>query len=523
MLVGKVPVNESKLVEESKQLNKELKHPELNNSIKEYYLNNSTDELGKELNDVTFLDLYRSIKDNYDIYELIGTKDSVVRETLFKELARILNTNYDYVYNMWTNDGVVDGQPNVIKESKQLKENSKDKKAKGISITRAQARDLYDWFLAGDKNVGVFKFNNKIDTYRVNSSTGTPEPIYNGTAEYVIDIVDFMKEMTPYYIKSKRDGIDTVYRYVNDEIKSNEDEPQDEPQEETLEEALDNSTITEELNTGVLPIVAIDMYSLSDNLNEYDITQEDLDEIAQELAPKYIEDTLKEILPNVSVVTKSVYHPKQYNFEGDELEFDLTVDRQAYETLKENALNNPEFETFLKDNYSTRDGFISAMAYNLDKFKQQPEWKQMVQVIMFNVSDDKIQENNEHYVDEFLERVSMTAGPAIDESKSLTEDNNEEPEFDPSNEVDDDAMNTEFKVGDVVADIVDGDIAIVEALPDKDDGTYTLRFVTGVCRGDAYQYKKGRFTMVKYEDIRKEALEIYNDNMKPEDNPLKKA
>lgn len=283
----------------------------------------------------------------------------------------------------------------------------------------------------------------------------------------------------------------------------------------------ENSTITEELNTGVLPIVAVDMYSLSDSLNEYDISQEDLDEIVQELAPKYIEDTLSEILPNVSVVTKSVYHPRQYNFEGDELEFSLTVDKQAYETLKENALNNPEFTTFLKDNYSSRSGFISSMADNIDEFKEQPEWKQMVQVIMFNIPNDKIQENNDHYVDEFLEKVSMSAETIVDESKSINE-NEEELEFDPSNEVDDEAMNTEFKVGDVVADLVDGDIAIVEALPTTDDGTYTLRFVTGVCKGDAYQYKKGRFTMVTHEDIRKEALEIYNDNMKPEDNPLKK-
>ena len=310
------------------------------------------------------------------------------------------------------------------------------------------------------------------------------------------------------------DSIDYARQIDSDEYKKA-------TESKCITEALDGSTITEELNTGVLPIVAVDMYSLSDSLNEYDISQEDLDEIVQELAPKYIEDTLREILPNVSVVTKSVYHPKQYNFEGDELEFSLTVDKQAYETLKENALNNPEFATFLKDNYSSRSGFISSMADNIDEFKKQPEWKQMVQVIMFNIPDDKIQENNDHYVDEFLEKVSMSAETIVDESKSINE-NEEELEFDPSSEVDEEAMNTEFKVGDVVADIVDGDIAVVEALPTTDDGTYTLRFVTGVCKGDAYKYKKGRFTMVTREDIRKEALEIYNDNMKPEDNPLKK-
>lgn len=101
--------------------------------------------------------------------------------------------------------------------------------------------------------------------------------------------------------------------------------------------------------------------------------------------------------------------------------------------------------------------------------------------------------------------------------------------FDERNELSEEGLATDFKVGDVVTDIVDNDTAVIEAGPDTYDSTeeshrgkYLLRFVDGVCKGDAYWYTKGRFELVKDEELIKDALEIYNNNMKPEDNPLKK-
>ena len=183
-----------------------------------------------------------------------------------------------------------------------------------------------------------------------------------------------------------------------------------------------NDILSVELNTGVLPIVDVDMYSLSEELNNYNVTQEQLDEIAMELAPEYIENTLSEILSNVSVIAKSVYHPSQYNYSGDELEFTLNVSRSSFEHLKEESLNTDEFDQFLKNNYSTRSGFISYMADSIDDFERQDEWKQVVQIIMYNVPQDTIQNNNDNYTERFLERVSMDyASEEIEESKSLEE------------------------------------------------------------------------------------------------------
>ena len=74
-------------------------------TIKEFYLNEyPTDELGVELNDnITFAGLVTELFGGHDVYEYIGVHDSLVRERLFSELAKQLNTSYDYVYNLWLN------------------------------------------------------------------------------------------------------------------------------------------------------------------------------------------------------------------------------------------------------------------------------------------------------------------------------------------------------------------------------------------------------------------------------------
>jgi hypothetical protein len=73
--------------------------------IKEFYLENyPTDELGVEINEnATFIGLYHDLLIGGDPYEYIGVGDSVIRERLFEKLANIIDTSYDYVYNLWLN------------------------------------------------------------------------------------------------------------------------------------------------------------------------------------------------------------------------------------------------------------------------------------------------------------------------------------------------------------------------------------------------------------------------------------
>lgn len=74
-------------------------------NIKEFYMNEyPTDELGVELDSkATFAGLVTQLFGDMDVYDYIGVYDSLVRERLFEELAKQLDTSYDYVYNLWLN------------------------------------------------------------------------------------------------------------------------------------------------------------------------------------------------------------------------------------------------------------------------------------------------------------------------------------------------------------------------------------------------------------------------------------
>jgi hypothetical protein len=74
-------------------------------NIKNYYCETfPTDELGSEINEnATFIGLYHDLLIGGDPYEYIGVDDSIVRERLFEKLANIIDTSYDYVYNLWLN------------------------------------------------------------------------------------------------------------------------------------------------------------------------------------------------------------------------------------------------------------------------------------------------------------------------------------------------------------------------------------------------------------------------------------
>jgi hypothetical protein len=67
--------------------------------IRDWYTKNyPTDELGKEINDITFEDLWNAT--NFDnIYDVIGVGDSLIRERLFEHLSEIYGVSYNYVYD----------------------------------------------------------------------------------------------------------------------------------------------------------------------------------------------------------------------------------------------------------------------------------------------------------------------------------------------------------------------------------------------------------------------------------------
>ena len=72
--------------------------------LRNWYMENfPTDELGNDINpDATFQDLLDALEFWWDVYEIIGVGDSVIRERLFAGLAEITGVNYDCIYEKWT-------------------------------------------------------------------------------------------------------------------------------------------------------------------------------------------------------------------------------------------------------------------------------------------------------------------------------------------------------------------------------------------------------------------------------------
>ena len=72
--------------------------------IKEFYLEKyPTDVLGTELkDDINFFELYNLLVNGGDVYKFFGVYDSLVRERVFTELANLLEKEYTYVYNLWS-------------------------------------------------------------------------------------------------------------------------------------------------------------------------------------------------------------------------------------------------------------------------------------------------------------------------------------------------------------------------------------------------------------------------------------
>lgn len=61
-----------------------------------------TDSLGNEIRDgFTFADAFRTLENKACIYDAMGVHDSVIRERVFDELAKLHGVEYGVIYDMW--------------------------------------------------------------------------------------------------------------------------------------------------------------------------------------------------------------------------------------------------------------------------------------------------------------------------------------------------------------------------------------------------------------------------------------
>lgn len=60
-----------------------------------------SDELGFELNSITFADVAHAMNKGWDVYSVLGVCDSSIREMVFEGLSDRLGVDYNTVYNKW--------------------------------------------------------------------------------------------------------------------------------------------------------------------------------------------------------------------------------------------------------------------------------------------------------------------------------------------------------------------------------------------------------------------------------------
>ncbi len=157
-----------------------------------------------------------------------------------------------------------------------------------------------------------------------------------------------------------------------------------------------------ELNTGVIPVLDTNTYGRDEYWYDYNIEDDKKfvewqDDCIIRYGTPIVEEYIKSVLPSASCEGQKVYHPRYYNFSGDELEFKVSFDPKEYLALEKAAVEDPEFKEYLKDNYKSYDGFISYLADNLDEFYQQDGWKRFCQVIMFNLRNEDFDKTNEDF------------------------------------------------------------------------------------------------------------------------------
>ncbi len=76
----------------------------MDSSVRDWYMQAyPDDELGSQLNDMSFQQLFDHLSAADDIYQAANIEDSLVRERLFTELSEISEHSYESIYNLWVN------------------------------------------------------------------------------------------------------------------------------------------------------------------------------------------------------------------------------------------------------------------------------------------------------------------------------------------------------------------------------------------------------------------------------------
>jgi hypothetical protein len=133
------------------------------NTIKDWYIKNyPTDDLGEELNEITFEELWNEDYKKYNIYQVMGVADSVIRERLFEHLAEIKGVTYGEVYRkLFSSEGFYAGGGGVGADSKTKIQITDSEEGGKIATRTLVKKNQKGESITYELTVGVFKDRKK--------------------------------------------------------------------------------------------------------------------------------------------------------------------------------------------------------------------------------------------------------------------------------------------------------------------------------------------------------------------------
>lgn len=178
-----------------------------------------------------------------------------------------------------------------------------------------------------------------------------------------------------------------------------------------------------ELTNSLIPFINIGMY---DSLispeyflidDDYDVDMDEYKEFIKETSKKYFNKFIEDLkkYPFLSVVTGDVIKiqsPREYNYETDELYFDINTSKDIqsiYKDFEDYLYESGKYESFvnfLKEKYKSYQGFVSMMPQNIGQIEEMmvedPE-KIFAAIVVFLMSTDGFGDYQEDFVNDVHE------------------------------------------------------------------------------------------------------------------------
>ena len=166
-------------------------------------------------------------------------------------------------------------------------------------------------------------------------------------------------------------------------------------------ENIKNSDMDEEDIARVLELIE----------EKYDGTDEFYAQVLR-VAPAYLQDALDQYGIAAKIVPGSChwYHPREYNFGDDTMDFDLEVDTDWVANTFMELADKPEFQNCVKEHFSRRSGFISFIPDNVSELEEllDPDdrdyWKVVAAIVRYFVDQDP--QIADDVTDEMVEYIS---------------------------------------------------------------------------------------------------------------------